>query len=59
MEEDLAKVKSELAASEAASASATKEDEELKVKLDVEINFISSSAREKIEKLGGKVSLIK
>ena len=32
---------------------------ELKVKLDVEINFISSSAREKIEKLGGKVSLIK
>jgi len=32
---------------------------ELKAKLDVEINFISSSAKQKIEKLGGKVSLIK
>ena len=32
---------------------------ELKVKFDVETNFISSSAKEKIEKLGGKISLIK
>ena len=32
---------------------------ELKVKFDVETNFISTSAKEKIEKLGGKISLIK
>jgi len=31
----------------------------LKSKLDIEVNFISNSAKEKIEKLGGKVSLIK
>jgi len=34
-------------------------DGELKVKFDVEVNFISHTAKEKIEKLGGKVSLIK
>ena len=34
-------------------------DGELKLKLDVEVNFISKSAKEKIEKLGGKVTLIK
>tara|TARA_Y100000590_G_scaffold441026_1_gene567167 strand:- start:2222 stop:2677 length:456 start_codon:yes stop_codon:yes gene_type:complete len=28
-------------------------------KFDVDVNFISSSAKEKIEKLGGKVNLIK
>tara|TARA_Y100000590_G_scaffold430952_1_gene545175 strand:+ start:209 stop:712 length:504 start_codon:yes stop_codon:yes gene_type:complete len=32
---------------------------EVKEKLDVEVNFVSKSAKEKIEKLGGKVSLIK
>jgi large subunit ribosomal protein L15 len=32
---------------------------ELKNKLDVEVNSISKSAKEKIEKLGGKVTLIK
>ena len=32
---------------------------EISEKFDVEVNFISNSAREKIEKLGGKVSLIK
>ena len=32
---------------------------ELKLKLDIEVNFISKSAKEKIEKLGGKVTLIK
>ena len=32
---------------------------ELNSKFDVETNFISSSAKEKIEKLGGKVTLIK
>ena len=32
---------------------------EIKEKLDVEVNFISKSAKEKIEKLGGKVTLIK
>ena len=32
---------------------------EIKVKFDVETNFISASAKEKIEKLGGKISLIK
>ena len=31
----------------------------LKSKIDVEVNFISKSAKEKIEKLGGKVTLIK
>ena len=28
-------------------------------KFDVEVNFISNSAKEKIEKLGGKITLIK
>ena len=32
---------------------------DLKQKLDIEVNSISKSAREKIEKLGGKVILIK
>ena len=32
---------------------------EIKIKFDVETNFISASAKEKIEKLGGKISLIK
>ena len=32
---------------------------DIKVKFDVEVNYISSSAKEKIEKTGGKVSLIK
>ena len=32
---------------------------DLKLKLDIEVNFISKSAKEKIEKLGGKVTLIK
>ena len=32
---------------------------DLKVKLDIEVNSISKSAKEKIEKLGGKVILIK
>mgnify|MGYP006097458237 CR=1 FL=1 len=32
---------------------------EIKEKLDVQVNFVSSSAKEKIEKLGGKVSLVK
>ena len=32
---------------------------DLKQKLDIEVNSISKSAREKIEKLGGKVLLIK
>ena len=32
---------------------------DIKEKFDVEINFISNSAKEKIEKLGGKVTLIK
>ena len=32
---------------------------EIKDKFDVEVNFISSSAKQKIEKLGGKVTLIK
>ena len=34
-------------------------DGELKSKFDVEVNYISKSAKEKIEKIGGKVSLIK
>ena len=32
---------------------------DLKQKLDIEVNYISKSAKEKIEKLGGKVILIK
>ena len=32
---------------------------EINEKFDAEVNFISSSAKEKIEKLGGKVTLIK
>jgi len=32
---------------------------EITQKFDVELNFISKSAKEKIEKLGGKVTLIK
>ena len=32
---------------------------DLKQKLDIEVNSISRSAKEKIEKLGGKVTLIK
>ena len=32
---------------------------DLKDKLDFEVNFISNSAKKKVEKLGGKVNLIK
>ena len=32
---------------------------DIKAKFDVETNFISNSAKEKIEKLGGKVTIIK
>ena len=32
---------------------------DIKEKYDIEVNFISKSAREKIEKFGGKVILIK
>ena len=32
---------------------------DLKEKFDIEVNFISASAKEKIEKLGGKVTLLK
>ena len=32
---------------------------DIKDKFDAEVNFISNSAKEKIEKLGGKVTLIK
>ena len=32
---------------------------DIKEKFDVEVNFVSSSAKEKIEKLGGKITLIK
>ena len=32
---------------------------DLKQKLDIEVNSISKSAKEKVEKLGGKVTLIK
>ena len=32
---------------------------DLKSKLDFEVNSISSSAKKKIEKLGGKITLIK
>ena len=34
-------------------------DGDVKVKFDIEVNFTSKSAREKIEKLGGKVTFIK
>jgi len=32
---------------------------DIKEKYDIEVNFISKSAKEKIEKIGGKVTLIK
>ena len=32
---------------------------DVKEKFDIEVNFISNSAKQKIEKLGGKVTLIK
>ena len=32
---------------------------DVKAKFDTDVNFISKSAKEKIEKLGGKVNLIK
>ena len=32
---------------------------ELKKKVDIEVNFISKPAKDKVEKLGGKVTLIK
>ena len=32
---------------------------DIKEKFDIELNFISNSAKEKIEKLGGKITLIK
>ena len=32
---------------------------DIREKLNIEVNFISNSAKEKIEKLGGKVTLIK
>ena len=32
---------------------------DIKTKFDTDVNFISKSAKEKIEKLGGKVNLIK
>ena len=32
---------------------------DLKQKFDIEVNSISKSAKEKIEKLGGKVTIIK
>ena len=32
---------------------------DIKNKFDVEVNFISKSAKEKVEKLGGKITLIK
>ena len=34
-------------------------DGEVKVKFDIVVNFISKSAKEKVEKLGGKITLIK
>ena len=34
-------------------------DGDLKQKLDIEVNSISKSAKEKVEKLGGKITLIK
>ena len=32
---------------------------EVKEKFDIEVNFVSKSAKQKIEKLGGKITLIK
>ena len=32
---------------------------DIKEKIDIEVNFISNSAKKKVEKLGGKVTLIK
>jgi large subunit ribosomal protein L15 len=32
---------------------------DLKEKFDIEVNYISNSAKQKIEKLGGKVTLLK
>ncbi len=32
---------------------------EVKDKFDAEVNFISKSAKEKVEKAGGKITLIK
>ena len=32
---------------------------DIKEKFEAEVNFVSNSAKEKIEKLGGKVTLIK
>ena len=34
-------------------------DGEVKEKFDIEVNFISKSAKEKVEKLGGKITFIK
>ena len=34
-------------------------DGEVKGKFDIEVNFISKSAKEKVEKLGGKITLTK
>ena len=34
-------------------------DGEVKEKFDIEVNFISKSAKEKVEKLGGKITLTK
>ena len=34
-------------------------DGEVKEKFDIEVNFISKSAKQKIEKFGGKITLIK
>ena len=32
---------------------------EIKEKFDIEVNYISKAAKEKVEKLGGKITLIK
>ena len=34
-------------------------DGDVKVKFDIEVNFISKSAKEKVEKLGGKITFTK
>ena len=34
-------------------------DGDVKVKFDIEVNSISKKAKEKVEKLGGKITLIK
>ena len=34
-------------------------DGEVKEKFDIEVNFVSKSAKQKVEKLGGKITLIK